>query len=65
MHSLSIFLLGQKDFSESLHGPWLRDYTVRIRFSFKYFYRLDGTYKQNIYLLERENFAPMQIFALL
>ena len=37
-------------------------YTVKNTFSFKYFYLLGGTYKQNIYLLEHENFALKQIF---
>ncbi len=39
-------------------------YTVKVTFWFKYFYLLDGMYKQNISLLERENFAPMEFFAL-
>ena len=48
----------------SMQPGILLSYTVKITFWFEYFYLLDGAYKQNIYLLERENFAPMQMFAL-
>ncbi len=51
--------------SETVLIDWLIWYTVKITFWSKYFYLLDGTYKQNIYLLERKNFAPKQSFVLL
>ncbi len=37
---------------------------IHILIQVLYFYLPDGMDKQNIYLLKRENFAPMQIFAM-